>query len=220
MTDSKGSLQIWNEWLERDDRSWLKALAERKWSAVECHKSLGLMLESIVTSLHFSCHSRWGLQPSEDRLPKITFEFLEWMKSSGEWLHIEKTWGASQNGPWSLPLSLSRSYVRFRETSLSDKNMTRSESSARAFLELPAPSELGHHLTDTIMNAFGSLTQQLPAHLRLSYQLHLEGLLENEIASITAQPIKEVHQHILEAKGFFTGSQIGAQVAQQRKKVS
>ncbi|MBS1982992.1 MAG: hypothetical protein JST16_02370 [Bdellovibrionales bacterium] len=205
MSRSKTPDFPWSHWIQRDDRSWLKALSERQWSTEECHKSLGSMLESIVTSLHFSCHSRWGVQPSAERLSALVNEFLLWMKSSGEWTHIEKLWRALDHGPWSLPLALSRAYFRFREERHGEKEFTRSESSARFLAELPAPQGVGV-LTDSVMEAFSSLSQQLPENIRLSYQLHLEGLLDHEIAVLIAKKPAEIAEHVREAKAWLGGT--------------
>jgi len=72
-------------------------------------------------------------------------------------------------------------------------------------LELPDPNpehihSQMHWITSPIMDAFASLTARLPMHLRLSYQLHLEGLLDGEISAILKLDPKEVSEHIRQAK--------------------
>ncbi len=125
--------------------------------------------------------------------------FLEWMRRSNEWAQINDSW-ANSSGPWSLPLALSRAYFRYRESQVSDKNVTRSHSGTRAYLELPPPAHSQDPLSGAILDAFGSLTQSLPEQVRLPYQLHLEGLLDGEIAGVLSRNQKEVSDAIKVAK--------------------
>lgn len=164
------------------------------------------MLEPIVTSLHFSCHSRWGVQPSSARVRELVREFLDWMRESKEWTELETEWKSLEEGPWSLPLALSRAYVRFRETQTRPAK-GRSESGARTLLELPSP----HHgqagvLSDAIMDAFSSLAQQLPYELKAVYLLYLEGLLPSEISALAQISPSEVERRIRESKERLGGS--------------
>lgn len=112
---------------------------------------------------------------------------------------MEDSWKKSK-GSWSLPLALSRAYVRYREGLLSDKNVTRSHSGTRAFLELPPPAHMAGPLSGVILDAFGSLAQTLPENLKLPYQLHLEGLLNKEIAALLLQNESEIQEAIHQAK--------------------
>jgi len=168
-------------------------------------RSLGPLLDSIVTSLNYASHSRWGLKPDGTQVRRVVLEFLDWMKESGEWTQIEKSW-KEWEGPWSLPLSLSRSFVRFRARNDDHKRQTRSESSARGYLDLPAPMQASvNSLTEEVWDAFSSMAHSLPEGIRLSYQLHLEGLLIDEIANLTGHPVDTVTQHVAEAKAFLGG---------------
>jgi hypothetical protein len=199
------SLRSWQEWTERDDRSWLAALSARQWSTTDCHKSLKALLEPIVFSLHFSAHSRWGVQIPAGRLQEIMVAFLDWMRESKEWTRLSERWKASGDGPWSLPLALARSFVRYRET-LPEEKTSAGQSGLRSLAELPSPLHETADLTSgAVIDAFASLAHQLPAGIRLSYQLHLEGLLDDEIAALLQLEPSVVSEHVTDAKALLRG---------------
>lgn len=53
-----------------------------------------------------------------------------------------------------------------------------------------------------ILDSFGELTNLLPSEYRLPYQLHLEGLLSNEIASICECTETQIEKKIVRAKSW------------------
>ena len=163
------------------------------------------MLESLVTSLHFNGHSRWGIQPPPKLLQEIIMGFLTWMRESKEWTRLESDWRKA-GGPWSLPLMLSRSFTRYRENELIKPAPESSLLAARALLELPTPRNASAApVTEALLDVFSSLTHHLPHAVRLPYQLHLEGLLDHEIAPLIGASAAEVTARIAEAKAQLQG---------------
>ena len=71
-------------------------------------------------------------------------------------------------------------------------------SAQRSLLEIDASLE--NAITSPFLEAFSFVTFSLPEPLQLVYQLHLEGLLNNEIAILLNKDIKMVENLVLEAK--------------------
>lgn len=195
-------LETWQEWIDRDDRALLKDLNNRQWSPHYAWKMLSPWLHSIVNSLHFGSHSNWGIPASEKDIKNLAFEFLTWMKNQGEWTQLLRRWTENLAGPWSLPFYCARAYLRFEAAIHPQWRQEKSVSGQRQLLELPEPHSLDNTkwITSPILDAFSSLTSRLPQDLRLSYQLHLEGLLNGEIAVILRRPEAEIAEHIQAAK--------------------
>ena len=59
-------------------------------------------------------------------------------------------------------------------------------------------------MTSELLGAFASMTAQLPEDLRLPYQLHLEGLIDTEIANLLSTDEKLVARAIQNAKTLLT----------------
>ena len=201
----------WHEWIDRDDRSWLDSLALKKWDTNFCQKSLHPLLEPIVTSLEFGSHSRWGLQAPKDELRALENNFLGWMKSSSEWTVLQQNWSEEEMGPWSLPLTLTRSYMRFHSKSWNAFAPKKSRPS-------PSPLQLygtgythpGYEfgsegldqaLSAPILEAFNVMVEEIPiGPVRLVYQLHLDGLINEEISELMGLQLDIVEAHLAEAK--------------------
>lgn len=145
--------------------------------------------------MHFSGYARWGTTPSKSSLDALGREFTDWLGSSGEWEFLRAAWRADKTGPWSLPLFLTRAYDRFREARYPDSLRGR---------DIPGGTGRGPdtaaELSSAIHDAFVAITQRLPERCQLSYQLHLEGLLNTEIAALLNLQLGEVEEHIAEAK--------------------
>ncbi len=153
-------------------------------------KLLSPLLHPIVTSLSFSSHNRFGLPTSGKDLKRYVAEFLIWMKASGDWQAVGDAWSADDEGPWSLPFVLLRSYLRYRQQLFPSVN----ERHANGVID-----DI-HLIASPIMDAFVHLSHRLPDPYRLSYQLHLEGLLNEEIESLLKLPTGTSQKHIDEAK--------------------
>lgn len=87
--------------------------------------------------------------------------------------------------------------MNYSKLKLEEKNQGPSTSSKKAVLELPLPI---NSIIDGIMQAMTSTTQKLPPSCKLTYQMHLEGLLSHEIAFLLKLSEEEVDDHIFEAK--------------------
>jgi len=195
-----GKRDLWKDWLDRDDRSRLEDLAKESSSS----RYLSDLLDSIVTAVHFSGYSRWGTTPSKSSLELLKNEFKEYLAESGEWDELRASWNKDARGPWSLPLFLLRACDRFR----SEKHP-----------EMHRSFELGGHvksgpdtssaLAGIMHDAFVAITHRLPENCKLSYQLHLEGLLNPEIAQLLGLHLGQVEEHIAEAKHFLDGAIVG-----------
>ncbi len=124
------------------------------------------------------------------------------MNQKNEWPAIEARLGA-KTASVSLLVCLSRSFVRYQAQSGTKKQLERepSYSSKRTVLELPQPQILSH-IGGAILEAFGSLTAQLPDDLRLPYQLHLEGLINEEISALLGIDESDLSTRIRNAKNY------------------
>jgi hypothetical protein len=110
------------------------------------------------------------------------------MIASGEWESVKKAWADEQQGPWSLPFQLSRCYLRFR-SSLEVISSGRTQVSG-----------LLEAMGGGIMDVFSMMTQELPKEIRSTYQLHMEGLLDHEIAAVLNIEEAFVKRNIRQAK--------------------
>lgn len=123
------------------------------------------------------------------------------MQRESGWHRLEKRWSKSQ-GPWSLPLALSRAYLRFRL----EKGWVTDEPSlagARNALDLSIASVLPN-LTENILEAFSKAHEGLPEPIRIPYHLYLEGLLPKEISALMGVTEAKVQKAITEAKRHMT----------------
>lgn len=145
------------------------------------------------------------MQPSTRELKKLSLEFLDWMKSSQSWQTLHQDWKGSASGPWSLPFALNRHYLRFLfDLHPESRNRERSLTGERLLLDasdLENPGINTRLISNPILDAFASLTQRLEPELRLVYQLHLEGLLNDEIAAVLQLTEINVEKIISQAKG-------------------
>lgn len=124
------------------------------------------------------------------------------MNQKNEWPAIEARLGA-KTASVSLLVCLSRSFVRYQAQSGIKKQLERepSYSSKRTVLELPQPQMLSH-IGGALLEAFSSLTAQLPDDLRLPYQLHLEGLINEEISALLGIDESDLSTRIRNAKNY------------------
>jgi hypothetical protein len=191
---------------KKEDQRLLSCLKAQNWQPDTCYPLIRELLNPLVQSLHFNSHSRWGLQIESQEIRALSVKFLEWMRQKNAWSPIVERAANSKLG-FSLSTSLSRNFLRFQdETGLKKRDLTVSDrepsySAKRSMLELPNPQTLSQ-MGGAIMDAFSSLTAQLPDDLRLPYQLHLEGLLDEEISCLVGLEIPETKRRILNAKTF------------------
>ncbi len=135
------------------------------------------------------------------------------MKEEHGWQELSKSWHSKDFvGTYSLPLFLSRYFIRFREIQeqkaaqkQKKHSIHNSYSAQRSMLELPSPGEMHRiagELSGPILDAFSGLAHNVPEEHRLSFQLHLEGLLPQEISQLSGFPLSDVKRSITEAKRF------------------
>lgn len=118
------------------------------------------------------------------------------MELEAHWPRLKQRFYTSE---WSdLFLSLSRLYLHFLRQKNDAEKVEPSYASKKALLELPQPLTV---VSNEIMNALSSSTQALPDDCRFEYQLHLEGLFNEEISFLTKQSLSEVEKKINTAKG-------------------
>jgi DNA-directed RNA polymerase specialized sigma24 family protein len=124
------------------------------------------------------------------------------MIQKNEWSAIEARLSA-KSASASLIVCLSRSFVRFQAQSGIKKQLERepSYSAKRTVLELPQPQTLSQ-IGGAVLDAFTSLTAQLPDDLRLPYQLHLEGLINEEISALLGIDESALTLRIQNAKNY------------------
>lgn len=189
----------WAAFFFRDDRQLLKEFSSLDWSSQKIIEKIPGTVFSALRALHFSRSNRWGVAVSVEKMRPIGLQFLEWMRTNGEWSQCETNWRKKGKGPWSMPYQIFRSYYRFRRAQFPKgvKNEV-SYSGQRSLLELEGSLE--HMLAGKVLEAFSSVTFSLPENLQLPYQLHLEGLLPDEMSRILEVPVKQVEAWINEAK--------------------
>lgn len=133
-------------------------------------------------------------------------EYLGWIKDQGLWQQLHDFWNLQTSGPWSLPLFLATGYHEFVETQYPDLGVKESSLSyKRAIVEFSTrspslSSRVVGDMAEQIVESFAAWTNTLPEELRLCYQMHLEGLLEHEIAPILGISPSEVASKIKSAK--------------------
>ena len=190
----------WRSFLQRDDRALLKDLSSHQWSPQYIIEKIPGIVFSALRSLHFSRSHRWGVAVSTEKMRPIALQFLEWMRTHGEWQKCENLWSKRGKGPWSLPFQVFRSYYRFRRSEYPKGVKGEvSYSGQRSLLDIEGAS-LENALTGPFLEAFSFITFSLPEPLQLPYQLHLEGLLPNEISKILGIQSKKIDEAIHAAK--------------------
>jgi hypothetical protein len=200
---AKVSETQWKDWLNRDDRSGLESLSQDSWSSRVTLENLRDLLDSIVTAEHFSSHQRWGTTPSKSSLESLKKDFADWLRESGEWSALHASWKKDTHGPWSLPYFLARACHRFR-CERAPSSIARGE---LAFSH--SGPDTAAAIASVMHDAFVSMTHRLPERCKLSYQLHLEGLINPEIASLLSLELGEVEEHLREAKHFLDEAIVG-----------
>ncbi len=189
----------WGAFLNRDDRMLLKELSAAGWSSHKVIERVPGIVFAALRSLHFSRSNRWGVAVSVDKMRPLAMNFLEWMRTRGEWERIHQKWSKKSKGPWSLPFQIFRSYYRFRRAEFPTGVQGEvSYSGQRSLLDMEAP--LDKALTGPFLEAFSFVTFSLPEPMQLPYQLHLEGLLNDEISILLSKPKAEVEGLISDAK--------------------
>lgn len=187
---------------KKEEKSLLFSLRTQKWQPEACYSLLKEILNPLVQSLHFNSHSRWGLQIDSQEIRTLSMGFMEWMQKTNAWIVVENR-VLSRTPSSSLRVSLSRAFVRYQAASglktLSEREP--SFSAKRSMLELPESHYLSQ-ISGAAMDAFTSLTSQLPEELRLPYQLHLEGLVDSEIAALLQIESEEINLRIQQAKSY------------------
>lgn len=142
--------------------------------------------------------------PSETN--RIISEYLSWINDQGLWIALNDCWSKQAEGPWSIPLFLAASYSEFLTSQYPDLSSKESSISFRkAIVEYssssPVPSNrVMGNIAEQLVESFTAWTNTLPSDLRLTYQLHLEGLLNHEISGLLSIHENEVEKRILKSK--------------------
>jgi len=123
-------------------------------------------------------------------------DFTRYLKEDGEWKALHARWQRAEEKPFSLPLFLTRAYARFKAKHHPDRH----DEQVGEGRDLSPVALVPGSVSAPLVDAFFELTRQLPEECRLIYQLHLEGLLDPEIALILRTDLGEVRERILEAK--------------------
>ncbi|MEZ4813663.1 MAG: hypothetical protein R3A80_00450 [Bdellovibrionota bacterium] len=189
----------WSAFLSRDDRVLLKELSSTGWSSHKTLERIPGVVFAALRALHFSRSNRWGVAISVEKMRPLAIQFLEWMRTRGEWDRIHQKWSKKSRGPWSLPFQIFRSYYRFRRSEFPRGVQGEvSYSGQKSLLSMEAT--LDKALAGPLLEAFSFVTFSLPEPLQLPYQLHLEGLLNNEISILLGKSSDEIDVLILDAK--------------------
>lgn len=133
---------------------------------------------------------RWGFEASKSERLQQEESFLGWLADSGEWKKLQAQWASDTEGPWSLPYFLMRAYSRF----VSPTNKTSVE--ALSFEK---------ELTQEILKEFDHMVSDVPEEARLVYLLHLEGLVDEEIAQLLGHTQEKVRGLIRATKDGLLG---------------
>lgn len=190
----------WIESLSDDAKPLLQKLRSQNWKTDHALSLLQEPLREVISSYYFSTQHRWGLQPDPEEIRHLSKDFLQWMEKSDQW---KECWQSCQDweGPWPLKYLLSRYFIRFLPTQQKRKESGRHPSGERAWLEMSSINHISSELSEGMLKAFSSLTQNLPPLERLIYELHLEGMLNNEIAWLLQLEESNVIENISNAKG-------------------
>jgi hypothetical protein len=180
---------FWLETLDRDDRLWLKSLFENGFSldSTDPETDPFPLLMDIVTSVELQGHSSSLVATPLESVKNLSEKFWRYLIESGELEKLHHLWGSDNEGPWSLPFFLLRRLLIFRKH---QKKLTSNDNSIIQTLER------------SIIDAFQTMTENLPIakHQRLVYQLHMEGLVEIEIAALTGLSKVQVIRSLGSAK--------------------
>jgi hypothetical protein len=159
-----------------------------------------------VEELHFGSQKTSALTLLPNEVSRISKEYLGWLKDQDLWQELSTCWSAQTQGPWSIPLFLATGYSEFMASQYPDIGGKESSLSyKRAIVEYstrtqgPSNRVVGA-MAEQIVESFAAWTNTLPDELRMVYQLHLEGLLENEIGGILGINPNEVYRRIEAAK--------------------
>lgn len=195
------------ELLRNDDhRDLLKKILSSKDSTDFVYQHCSPWLHLIVEELHFGSQKTSALTLLPNEVSRITKEYIGWISDQNLWLELQNFWKSQNQGPWSLPLFLSTAYHDFLLNQYPDLGVKESSLSyKRAIVEystrsnMPSSRVVGA-MAEQIVESFTAWTNTLPEPLRACYQLHLEGLIDIEIAGILNLNVKEVSKRIQNAK--------------------
>ena len=145
------------------------------------------------------------LLPNE--LGRISKELLSWVQEKGMWQELLSYWSQETNAIRSLPLFFSGVYKFFIEEMYPDLSCKDTSLSLREAIgdfssgaEMSTNTKIVGDMAENLLASFGDWTQDLPDQIRLAYQLHLEGLLNTEIAEVLGENESEIQTKIKDAK--------------------
>jgi hypothetical protein len=189
-----------------DHRSLLSKIVSSKASMDIVYQLCSPWLHLIVEELHFGSQKTSALTLLPNEVSRISKEYLSWLKDVELWQQLSDHWSTQTRGPWSMPLFLATGYQEFLVTQYPDLGVKESSLSyRRAIVEYSTKSNIPSNrvvgaLAEQLVESFTAWTNTLNDTLRTCYQLHLEGMLENEIGAILELDPEEVHRRIQAAK--------------------
>jgi hypothetical protein len=154
----------------------------------------------IVTSVEFQSHSANGIVVPHESVKNLAEKFWRYLIESQAFETLANDWKSDPLGPWSLPFYLIRRLPPFLD-------FYRTQPTFKKYHETPEESEILGVLEKSVLSAFQAMTETLPLHnhIRLVYQLHMEGLLDYETAALLGISKAQVKKSIQSAKKILKG---------------
>jgi hypothetical protein len=182
----------WIEWVDRDDRALLSRLEKIDWSPVESLHALSPHLQLIVASLGKPSQLSLGWCDDQELYAAQSTQFLKWLQSNTEERrHFGDTFASMKRGPWTLPVLLSRSFVRHR----SGLHVPPVDSFD---LEVRDLSQL---IADDLVRILDEWQDELPSGIKKTcLMLYFEGLIPTEIAGLLCLKPEVVESFVSEMK--------------------
>lgn len=192
---TEGTFPLWQDWTERDDRPLLRSFEEAQFDPLFIESKLKQQLTIIVTSLKWSDHFRIGAGVNPAEQVREIRAFLQHMKASNSWTMVSETMDSlGSDGPFSIPLILTRHYHRYF---VARRSQTKSDVSAIT------------HISEALTKAFEETLSMIgDEQERHVLQLHFEGISINETAFILGLTTDEVEDIVCEFKGDITNDPV------------
>ncbi len=196
MRPHEANYQWRNDYFGTDAHTFLKDIKKENWNLSYLFDRLREPISQLALQFYCNSQTNRGVQIESQEIHSIVNSFLRWMENEHSW---SKIWQLQEEtSDFDLYLELSRHFLRFCSVCKPshDKNKTKL-SGRRSLLNWPIPI---NDIKDDVLAAMSATTNSMPTSCRLEYQLHLEGLLDHEIAYFLGLEKHEVRQKIELAK--------------------
>jgi hypothetical protein len=182
----------WVEWIDRDDRALLGRLEDMNWSPDESLLALSPHLQLIVASLGKASQLSLGWCDDQNLYLTQSKDFLVWLQNNGdERRHLSDTFASLKRGPWTLPVLLSRSYVRHR----SGLHVQKFDD------ESVEVRDLSQLIASDLVRIVDDWQDELPSGIKKTcLMLYFEGLVPAEIAGLLCLKPEVVESFVGEMK--------------------